>query len=311
MRSGGRYAYLFCLGLEILLSTVCLGQNAAVIQAIRGNKNHLFVPMSINGQKEFWWLVDTGSPLSMITRQAAMAGALKEPEVGSKIPNTVKAEGQELKVVMASSLVSQGFDFGKQPLPILRLDELAREHIPGATASSPGRGILGFMLLAKYGTLINCRTRQLFLSRTGQHLPVTRQAYEQMGFTYVPLDITRGGHIEVVGTIGNETYSFLIDTGAENTLIVAAIRQKEKIPFTDERLSLVGIHDFKKAPISGGTLPNFRVGHYVLNKTFVGFTSLNLQPGEFSHSFGGLIGAEILFDHSAIIDLGNRALYLR
>ncbi len=80
MRSGGQYAYLFCLGLEILLSTVCLGQNAAVIQAIRGNKNHLFVPMAINGQKEFWWLVDTGSPLSMITSQAAMAGALKKPE---------------------------------------------------------------------------------------------------------------------------------------------------------------------------------------------------------------------------------------
>jgi hypothetical protein len=310
MRSGGRCVFLFCLGLGTLSGTVWPGQNATVIQAIRGNKNHLFVPMSINGQKESWWLVDTGSPLSTITRQAAVTAALKEPEAGSKIPNTVKAEGQELKVVMASSLVSQGFDFGKQPLAILRLDELEREHIPRATASSPGRGILGFLLLAKYGALINCRTRQLFLSCAGENLPVTRQAYEQMGFTYVPLNITRGRHIEVVGTIGNETYSFLIDTGAENTMIMAAIRQKEKIPFTDERLSLVGIHDFKKASISAGTLPNFHLGNYVLDRTFVGFTNLNLQQGEFSHSFGGLIGAEILFDHSAIIDLGNRALYL-
>jgi hypothetical protein len=61
----------------------------------------------------------------------------------------------------------------------------------------------------------------------------------------------------------------------------------------------------KRRPISGGTLPHFRLDNYVLNKTFVGFTSLNLPQSEFSHSFGGLIGAEILFDHSAIIDLGK------
>jgi len=57
----------------------------------------------------------------------------------------------------------------------------------------------------------------------------------------------------------------------------------------------------KKASISAGTLPNFHLGNYVLDRTFVGFTNLNLQQGEFSHSFGELIGAEILFDHSAII----------
>ena len=38
--------------------------------------------------------------------------------------------------------------------------------------------------------------------------------------------------------------------------------------------------------------------------------SLNLQPSEFRHSHGELIGAEILFDHSAIIDLANRTQLL-
>jgi len=181
-------------------------------------------------------------------RSQASRGYRCPQRAGSWIKNSKTRSKQKGRAENRDDLQSglAGIRFRKQPLAILRLDELEREHIPRATASSLGRGILGFLLLAKYGALINCRTRQLFLSVAGEKLPVTRQAYEQMGFYLCAIEHHRGRHIEVVGTIGNETYSFLIDTGAENTMIMAAIRQKEKSHSHDERLSLVGIHDFKK-----------------------------------------------------------------
>jgi Aspartyl protease len=93
-----------------------------VIQAMRGSENHLFIPISINGQRESWWLVDTGAPMSTITEQAAATASLQAPAPGSNVRASVKSEGQELKVVMASDILSEGFDFGAQPLAVLRLD---------------------------------------------------------------------------------------------------------------------------------------------------------------------------------------------
>jgi hypothetical protein len=44
------------------------------------------------------------------------------PAPGSNVRASVKSEGQELKVVVASDILSEGFDFGPQPLAVLRLD---------------------------------------------------------------------------------------------------------------------------------------------------------------------------------------------
>jgi len=305
------YAFLSCVALNILSGSGCCAQNFVVVQAIRGDQNHLFVPVSINSQNKSWWLVDTGAPISTITESAARKASLQGPEVASRIPTSVKVEGQEHQIVIAQKMVSEGFDFGEQPLVVLRLDGLERERMQRLPESFKNGGILGLPILKKYGALINCRTRQIFLNRGGGPLPVQRKAYEQMGFTYVPIKITPANHLEAVGTIGPGEYSFLIDTGAPDTLIMASIRQKEKVSFYDERTRLVGIHDFKNPGITSGSLPSFRLGDHDLSNSFVGFANLNLHQSEFSRPFGGIIGAEVLFDQRAIIDVGNRALYLK
>jgi len=82
-------------------------------------------------------------------------------------------------------------------------------------------------------------TRQFVFNRAERNC-LSQQAYEQMGFTYVHLKHHRGRHIEVVGTIGNETIASDRYRSGEHD-DHGCHRQKEKIPFTDERLSLVGI----------------------------------------------------------------------
>ena len=305
------YAFVSCLALNILSGSGYCGQNFVVVQAIRGDQNHLFVPVSINSQNKSWWLIDTGAPISTITESAAKKASLQGPEIASKIPTSVKVEGQDHQIVIAHKMVSEGFDFGEQPLVVLRLDGLEHERMQRLPESFKNGGILGLPILKRYGALINCRTRQIFLNGGGGPLPVHRKAYEQMGFTYVPIKITSANHLEAVGTIGTGEYSFLIDTGAPDTLIMASIRQKEKVSFYNERTRLVGIHDFKNPSITSGLLPSFRLGDHDLSNSFVGFANLNLHQSEFSRPFGGIIGAEVLWDQRAIIDVGNRALYLK
>jgi hypothetical protein len=132
-----------------------------------------------------------------------------------------------------------------------------------------------------------------------------------LGFTYVPIKITPENHVEALGTIGTGEYSFLIDTGAPATLVLASIREKEKIPFYDEKTRLVGVHNFNNPIVTSGSLRSFRLGDHDLSNSFVGFANLNLPRSEFTRPLGGIIGAEVLWDQHAIIDLGNRALYLK
>ena len=315
-------AFLSCLALGMVSSSA---SSVVVIQAIRGDQNHLFVPISINLQKQSWWLVDTGAPISTITETAARraslqppAGArrtslqrLQPPEIAAKIPSSVKVEGREREVVIAQKIVSEGFDFGEEPMAVLRLDALEHERMRRVSQSFGNGGILGLSILKKYGALINCRTKQIFLNRNGGPLPVHRSTYEQMGFTYIPIKITPENHVEALGTIGTGEYSFLIDTGASATLVLASIREKERIPFYTERTTLVGVHDFNNPIVTSGLLRSFRLGSHDLSNSFVGFADLNLSQSEFTRPLGGIIGAEILWDHHAIIDLGNRALYLK
>jgi predicted aspartyl protease len=304
-------AFLSCLALGMVSSSASSVRNVVVIQAIRGDQNHLFVPISINLQKQSWWLVDTGAPISTITEAAARSASLQRPGITAKIPSSVKVEGREREVVIAQKIVSEGFDFGEEPMAVLRLDALEHERMRRVSQSFGNGGILGLPILKKYGALINCRTKQIFLSRNGGPLPVHRSTYEQMGFTYIPINITPENHVEALGTIGTGEYSFLIDTGASATLILASIREKERIPFYTERTTLVGVHDFNNPIVTSGLLRSFRLGSHDLSNSFVGFADLNLTQSEFTRPLGGIIGAEILWDHHAIIDLGNRALYLK
>ena len=304
-------AFLSCLALGIVSSSASSVRNVVVIQAIRGDQNHLFVPISINLQKQSWWLVDTGAPISTITEAAARRASLQRPGITAKIPSSVKVEGREREVVIAQKIVSEGFDFGEEPMAVLRLDALEHERMRRVSQSFGNGGILGLPILKKYGALINCRTKQIFLNRNGGPLPVHRSTYEQMGFTYIPIKITPENHVEALGTIGTGEYSFLIDTGASATLVLASIREKERIPFYTERTTLVGVHDFNNPIVTSGLLRSFRLGSHDLSNCFVGFADLNLSQSEFTRPLGGIIGAEILWDHHAIIDLGNRALYLK
>jgi hypothetical protein len=168
-------------------------------------------------------------------------------------------------------------------------------------------------LLAKYGALINCRTEMIFFSPTG-NLGLSRQKYEAMGFTYVPLNLTSGNRLEVTGSLGGKEFGFFLDTGAFSTTLTNGIRDEVKVPYYATRSKVVGpFHDFgKNSQYSYGTPSDFKLGTYDASGARVNFTTLNIQEeiGS-SHRFAGFIGLDFLYYRSAIIDIGGRALYLK
>jgi len=166
--------------------------------------------------------------------------------------------------------------------------------------------------LLKRGTFINYKTLQLFFARGGSKLPLTREGYEKMGFTYVPLRITPKGYIEVEGTIAGSTYSFLLDTGAFVSILEPKIRERNHLAFNDTRVILTAPYaGIKEVRLTQATVPGFRIGSQDLSDFRIGFAeSHNFDPG-FRHEYGGILGPDLLHYHEALIDLGNRALYLK
>jgi len=152
----------------------------------------------------------------------------------------------------------------------------------------------------------------IFFSPTG-NLGLSRQKYEGMGFTYVPLNLTSGNRLEVTGNLGGKEFSFFLDTGVVSTTLTNGIRDEVKVPYTATRSKVTGpFHDFgRNSEYSFATPSDFKLGTYDASGARINFTTLNIQETGASHRLAGFIGLDFLFFRSAIIDIGGRALYLK
>ena len=260
----------------------------------------LTVPVSINGSNTTWWIVDTGAPACII-----------DPSFSQRLglPATQRIGGSHVTKINDFQIGTFHCDgIGCVVRPIGELTEL---KLRGYQGNFEKAGVVGINLLAKYGALINCKTEQVFLSPSG-NLGISRQKYEAMGFTYVPLRITSGNRLELVGTLGGSTFSFAIDTGAFGTTLDESVRSAAKVPFWETRSKMGGpFHDFKNASVSYGAASDFKLGSYDAKGAKLSFANLHLSEHGFTQRFAGLIGMDFLYFRSAIIDIGGRALYLK
>ena len=267
-----------------------------------GTSLALTVPVSINGSKTTWWIVDTGSPICLI-----------DPSFSTKLGLQADSKVGSFPVTMVNNFQLGTFQCSGIACVVRSIGELKTVELRNQGGSFDKGGVIGINLLAKYGGLINCRTQQIFLSPSG-NLGMSRQKYEAMGFTFVPMNVTSKNRLEVTGTLGGKEFSFFLDTGAYSTIVDNSIRNEVNLPFFNTNTKIVGpFHDFgKDARYTYGTATDFKLGNYDASGTRLGATTLNLHesPGS-SHRFAGFIGMDFLFFRSAIIDVGGRGLYLK
>jgi predicted aspartyl protease len=271
--------------------------------------NHLYIPLRVNGQDAQPWLVDTGAVACIVSSVQAKRLNLESPPPGS-IAATVR-DGKPRPVMIASDVSCGSMSFGKVPV-VVYPEGVESEHINRSRNRLSSGGVVGLSLLAKYGAVISYTKGQVFFSIHGGTLPIQRQKYEQMGYTYVPLEAKNNHRLEVIGTAAGSTYSFIIDTGAAHTLLFDAIRQKARVAAYDLNIKAKGpFHDFRNPHLWTSRLPGFRLGNVDVGDTSIGFGQMDFRERGLSYPFGGFIGPDILATHSAIIDIGHRALYLK
>jgi predicted aspartyl protease len=327
MQVMGRCVHVYItLFISLASLSAAVAQHVGEIQAtIAGN--HLYIPLRINGQNARPWLVDTGAFPCVISEGEANRLKLGAPPADSKLPSSLSSEGKQHRVVIASDLSCGTMSFGKVPMVVFTrggpADYLNQPRNSAGESFGIGDirqfrnefssgGVLGLSLLSQYGAVINYINGQIFFSVHGGALPVHRQNYERMGYTYVPLEVRNNRRLEVVGTIGGSEYSFVIDTGAAHTVLYDQIRVNQHVPaFLSNARMVGGFHNFKNQDLWVGRVPGFRLGNQDVSDTPVAFGQIYAPEQGLSHPFAGFIGPDILAEHSAIIDIGHRALYLK
>ena len=308
----GWVCFILALG-GVFSARTADGEEAfAVVSTARSDQLHLFAPVSVNGSQIKWFLVDTGAPLSLISPSLEKALSLPEAKTHDNLTVTVTNLGKKLPVVYAESIKAGDMELGPGYL-VAESVEFWREKTRQARISFDKEGLVGMNLLLKHGAVINCRTQQIFFSRQGSKLPLSGERYEkEWGYTYVPIRITPRGYLEVQGTIGGSTYSFVVDTGAFWTALEPAIQSREHLAYYDTRIvARLPYATGQSGRFTMTKVPGFKIGNHDVSNLIVGFAETHFGDLGLLHEYGGLIGAELLFKCRAIIDLGNRALYLR
>ena len=169
-------------------------------------------------------------------------------------------------------------------------------------------GILGLNFLVQHRARFNFPAQSLVLTNGSGLSGVSPVRPED--YTAVPIRVTALGRIEVSGSIGSRLYSFLLDTGSRRSVIDWKIKETNQIPVRYTG-TLYFVLTAGLLQTSNGDLQNLKIGSLDVSKKYVGFARLTISLLGFSHPFGGIIGGDLLWDHQAILDIGERTLYLK
>ena len=281
----------------------------AVVQSSLTNIHaHLYVPIALTGQsRSHWWLVDTGSPWSLVNVEQAKQLISSVPGIREE---SVTVGGKPFKELVNIGTILNGYHAGTFDFFEASLSGVisgGRAIGGGSDARFEAGGVLGVNFLARHRAVLNFRSARLFFQADP---PASdRAGFEKQGYTYVPIQVTPVGRIEAIGSVGATSYSFLIDSGSPQTILQSSIKKAAWL--FEQRGHSVYFAVGQSALAISGRLPGFKLGAQDVSAIMVQFAKLpNLETG-FNHPIGGIIGEDFLWTYQAIVDIGGGALYLK
>jgi hypothetical protein len=148
--------------------------------------------------------------------------------------------------------------------------------------------------------------------------PSARDANAQQTLAGVPTARSNQLHLFApVAINGSPIKWFLVDTGAPVSLVSPDVRHALSLPSAGNGATVAlvsGVNGpysgVRNVPLIIAKIPEFKLGDFDSSDLELGFCQLRGTDFGFTHEWGGIIGPELLFKRHAIIDLGNRALYL-
>jgi predicted aspartyl protease len=296
----------FLLGLTLF--SVQASEIPAGVSLSQTTGNHLFVPVRIN-HRPAWFAVDTGAALTIVDSNRANSFGVSGEAKVVELPRQIEVNDRVVPVAHIGNLQVGNEDLGAGPVALIDLRAFsARFQDSGDKVQMDG--ILGLDILERYRAVIDCAQRRIYLQGASANSDNLLRHLAARRLHRVPLRITNSGALEVEGHIGDQRYSFVVDTGGFATLIPAKVAMQSGITLVGRSANAKGIHS-KERPVSVAIAPKLEIGKYNLGSVVVGVTVLPEGPEDLAYPFGGLLGADFFFERNGIIDVGNRTLYFR
>jgi predicted aspartyl protease len=300
-------AALYCVVL-FFPSAKALEKASSPVELRRSTGNHLLVPVRVNNQPA-WFAVDTGAALTIVDTSRAKSFGLVEQNRQIRLPRQIEVNNRSVPVAIINSLTMGNRSLGTGPVALVDLRGFG-SRLAGSGDRVPMDGIIGLDILEHFNAVIDCTRQRIYFPANGREAKQVARAVQRGKYRKVPLTITRAGALEVVGRLGPRSYSFVVDTGGFATLIPSHVAAENGIPIVGSAVKAKGIHSSERS-VGVAIAPEFEVGKHGLGPTVIGVTGLPEGPDDLQYPFGGLIGADFLFERGGIIDIGNRTLYFR
>ena len=287
-----------------------------IIRLGRGHNNRLCLAASINGIKGLFML-DTGANGTALN-QATYGSLLKSGiPLPNGLPKTTSFNGVTVPVAVVPDFHVGKSNLGNLPVvmvPNRFLYDVSIER--GADNDRRYDGLLGEDILRHCNAMVDCGRLAVYLN-TGPSRKLTVDAgFVSAGWTRVPMsDVHRD--FTVPCTINDHHFRLLVDTGAPFTTMNRNLLQAAHLELRDIpglRGGLVGTRaeDSGYVAISG-----MQIGNYVAPTVHVVST-----PQSFAQFGGpndqltdgaivGLLGGDVLAANGAVVDIGNKVLYLK
>ncbi|MFC3078993.1 retropepsin-like aspartic protease [Phenylobacterium terrae] len=139
------------------------------------------------------------------------------------------------------------------------------------------------------------------------------QALCQLGFTAIPLRELRSGHHLVEVSLNGQPATFVVDTGANVTVLDAALAEKFGLkPRLGLRGAAVGLGGSTGA--RQWSLEELRIGPVPVRQGTIVTTDLSQVTGALSRlsdqPISGIVGQDVMKAHQAVIDVAGPTLHL-
>ncbi len=276
----------------------------------RSRQNHLLVRAFINGKPALLG-VDTGAPVSAIALSRREHFRLTGIPASSKLPARLQINGAFNNVTIAHNFRLGALNLIDEPLVLVDLSGSSRAA--RMVHEQEIDGILGADVLFPTRAVLDCQTQMLIL-KLDPDAPGSAPGVQYRGFRRMPIRVSEGFNLYVDGAVNDSPARLMIDTGAFATLLHRGFVQRMRIPLQETSFRSAAVN-LKQRGVQLARIRRLSVGSVDIMGKEVGVVDLqgliysDLLKG--SPPVAGLLGAEILRSHHAIVDFGTRTLYLK
>lgn len=285
-----------------------------IVRLGRGHLNRLCLAATIAGTKGLMML-DTGANTSSLSdatyRSLLLDSAYKLP---AGLPRSVNLNGTSVPLAEAPN-----FFVGKSNLGAVPVSVIPRRYLfdssPRDGAGRSYDGLIGENILRHYNAIVDCGRLVLYLNLDPARKANLSSSFVRNGWTRVPMS-DAGNDFTVPCVLRGHRFRLIVDTGSPFTNLDRNLLSAAQIESRDLDVSggLIAT-DSRKAGLVD--LDQMQIGDYTVTNVHMTATTQSLADFDRSPAsrilepIVGLLGGDTLAGNNAVVDIGNKALYLK